>query len=395
MQLILKCVTKKRLKYKREERVKKIFERTIYSGVQKYTSTRKLHRKEADTCYYIVYRDHDGKTIREKCGWASQGWTLAKAQQRRIERLAALQKGEPAPQKRKEVPTFGEVATRYIQWIRDNNPGDHGPDVSRYNHYIFPSLAPLRLDEVTPLILEDLKSSLHALAPQTVKHVLSLVRRIINKAITWDLWNGPNPVQRVKLPRINNARVRFLSYDEAKLLLAALKDRSITVHDMSLLALHCGLRLGEVTALKAYNVDLDNRIIHISDSKNGTHRVAHMTTDVAEMLATRLKGLDPDDYVFRDRRHKGRITGVSATFDRAVDSLGYNEGITDRRQRVVYHTLRHTYASWLVMQGTNILVVKELMGHKTLAMTERYSHLAPSASKAAVAVLEETMRDKS
>jgi site-specific recombinase XerD len=74
---------------------------------------------------------------------------------------------------------------------------------------------------------------------------------------------------------------------------------------------------------------------------------------------------------------------MSDTFDRVVAALGFNEGITDRRQKVCFHTCRHTYASWLVEGGTDLYVVKELLGHKTLAMTERYSHLRPDTLQAA------------
>ena len=57
--------------------------------------------------------------------------------------------------------------------------------------------------------------------------------------------------------------------------------------------------------------------------------------------------------------------------------MGLNEGITDPRQKLVFHSLRHTYASWLVQGGEAVYTVQKLIGHSTLAMTERYSHLAP------------------
>ena len=63
--------------------------------------------------------------------------------------------------------------------------------------------------------------------------------------------------------------------------------------------------------------------------------------------------------------------------------LGYNEGIVDRRQRVCFHTLRHTYASWAVMAGVPIFIVAKALGHKTIAMTQRYSHLAPDSHRVA------------
>jgi integrase len=89
---------------------------------------------------------------------------------------------------------------------------------------------------------------------------------------------------------------------------------------------------------------------------------------------------------------------VSDTFARVIDELGFNntgeftedaEGnplpvkIQDRRQRVVFHSLRHTFASWLVMKGVPLYTVAQLMGHSTIIMTQRYSHLAPDSMRRA------------
>jgi len=83
------------------------------------------------------------------------------------------------------------------------------------------------------------------------------------------------------------------------------------------------------------------------------------------------------------------IKKVPNSFFSVINRLGWNEGIEDRRQRATFHTLRHTYASWLAIQGTSILTIKELLGHKTLAMTERYSHLIPDVKQDAVKKMEE------
>jgi len=359
-----------------------------YPGVYVNEHTTRKHMGQPDECYYICYR-YRKKLKWEKIGWASEGYTPAYAENIRAERIRTKRHGDDLPKKKGTPPTFKNTGDQYIKWLEANRTGNTGPDVSRYNNHLLPALGKLALDEITTERLESLKTSLQEdLSPQTVKHVLSLVRRIINRAITQRQWTGGNPVSRVDMPRVNNRRVRFLSYEDARTLLNALKERSPLVHDMALLSLHCGLRLGEVTGLQPQHIDLASGIIHVMDSKNGTSRAAYPTADVSAMLSGRIKGLAANEYVFQDRRHDGRITGISASFDRVVESLGLNNGVTDRRQRVVYHTLRHTYASWLVMQGTSIMVVKELLGHKSLAMTERYSHLAPSASRAAVAKFE-------
>jgi len=80
---------------------------------------------------------------------------------------------------------------------------------------------------------------------------------------------------------------------------------------------------------------------------------------------------------------------VSNLFERVMAKLKFNEGITDRRDKLVFHSLRHTYGSWLAMQGTTILIIKELLGHKKIEMTMRYAHLLPDHKKEAVLQLAE------
>jgi len=117
-----------------------------------------------------------------------------------------------------------------------------------------------------------------------------------------------------------------------------------------------------------------------------------MTVAVKKILQKRKTAL-PDDFIFKDRAHGGKINGVSAAFARAVKRLKFNEGISDRRNKVVFHTLRHTFASWLVSQNESILTIKELLGHKCLNMTLRYAHLCSDSKKQATLNLEKVFNE--
>ena len=84
--------------------------------------------------------------------------------------------------------------------------------------------------------------------------------------------------------------------------------------------------------------------------------------------------------------------GVSKSFRKLIDRLKLNDGIDDPRQRVYFHTLRHTFASWLAIKSTPILTIKELLGHKTLAMTERYAHLSPDHKRTAASGVDDMLK---
>jgi integrase len=231
------------------------------------------------------------------------------------------------------------------------------------------------------------------LAPGTIRHCLALFRQILNKAILWGMYKGENPIKGIKMPAVQNQRVRFLSYEDADLLLQELKKSSEQLHDMALISLHCGLRAGEIFNLKGQDIDFDNGLIHISDPKNKESRKAFMTEEVKAVLLNRVPA-SPDEYVFKDRRHGGKVNHVSGQFWRIVKLLGFNDGINDSRQIITFHSLRHTFASWLALQGETLLTIKELLGHKTLAMTIRYAHLIPDHKKRATLKLEELFKKK-
>lgn len=78
-------------------------------------------------------------------------------------------------------------------------------------------------------------------------------------------------------------------------------------------------------------------------------------------------------------------------FRKAIEKTGLNEGITDQRNKIVFHTFRHTFASWIVQMGTPLPVVSQLLGHSNLQMTMRYAHLSPSQTHAAVNIISEKL----
>jgi len=152
--------------------------------------------------------------------------------------------------------------------------------------------------------------------------------------------------------------------------------KSKQLHDMSLLSLHCGLRAGEIFNLTWNDVDFEHGTIFVKDTKSGRNRNAIMTADIRTILKERKDQSKSNGFVFQSTSGK-KIMEVPDTFARSVEKLGFNDGVDDARQKAVFHTLRHTYASWLVMSGVDLYTVQRLMGHSSISMTERYSHLAP------------------
>lgn len=164
---------------------------------------------------------------------------------------------------------------------------------------------------------------------------------------------GPCPAMEVKKPKINNSRMRFLTHEETRLLPDAIRQKSESCFRNCVLAVNCGLRAGEIFNLKWQDANPKDGTLFIKGAKGGQSRYAFMTNQVKELFAELTPG-KPDEYVFKDILNGGKIRRVSNVFQRTVKELGFNEGITDSRNKVVFHTLRHTFASKLAGNGVDL-----------------------------------------
>jgi len=383
-----------------------------YPGVRWREHPERKHGVNFDR-YFVIRYKLDGKDRQESLGWASQGWTEQKANARLAELKEAQRTGQGAvtlAEKRqqaadarqaeaearateeRENTTLAQVWEKYLPVAQANKAAHTAyAEEAAYRLWLSPALAGKPLRDIKPIHLERIKKTMTEAgrSAQTIRHVLAALRQVFNFAKRHGLYAGDNPVSLVKKPAADARRLRFLTHDEAERLLAALAERESNVHDMTLLALHCGLRAGEIFSLTWGDVDMERGVLILRDTKSGKTRAAYMTEAVAAMLAG-IKRRGQNDLVFLSA-NGGRIVQISETFNRVVAALGFNNGVTDPRQKVVFHTLRHTFASWLVEQGIDLYSVKELMGHGTLAMTERYSHLSPDKLRRAIKTLEAGM----
>ncbi len=377
--------------------------KTRFSGVRYREHPTRKHGVKRDRYFTIRYQG-GGDRKEEGLGWTSNGWTEEKAAIELAKLKEAHTKGEgpirlrekreirQAKRRKEEVKqitlktffneTYYPIAKLSKKFDTYRKEDEH------FRLYIDQVIGDTPVLKIVPLHLERIKK--HMLdagkAPRTIEYVFATIRQIWNMAKRDGLVEIESPTKKVKLPKISNARLRFLTHEEADALLEELKSKSMQLHNISLVSLHCGLRASEIFRLTWGDLDFDHETLTLRDTKSGRTRYQPMTDEVKAMLRALERG-NANGCVFTNRKGK-KIEKISNAFPRAVEKLGFNKGITDRRQRLVFHSLRHTYASWLVEDGTDLYAVKELMGHSTMAVTERYSHLKQETLRKAVKRLQ-------
>lgn len=384
--------------------------KTSYPGVRYREHPTRKNGIGKDRYFSIRYK-LDGALKEEALGWGSEGWTaerasLERAQLRKAhktgEGAASLQEKRYIEQDRREQARVEQVRLEkenisfevffndiYLPIAEMNKKsGTCKKEAALCNKWVMPTIKGLPLKEINPLSLERVKKRLLTAgkSPKTIQHIFAIVRQTWNLAKREGFVIGDSPTKQVKLPKIDNERQRFLTHEEANILIDNVRCRSQQLYELCLIALHCGLRAGEIFKLTWADVDIDRKILMLRGTKSGKSRVAFMTEEVADLFRTKSPS-KPSDLVFTSAMGK-QIISVSNAFDRAVKEIGLNNGINDSKQRVCFHSLRHTYASWHVESGTDLYVVQKLLGHSNFKMTERYSHLGENTLQAAVKTFE-------
>jgi len=231
------------------------------------------------------------------------------------------------------------------------------------------------LFEITPQMIEKYKAArLEKVAPATVNRELACLKHMYNKGIEWG-YTKSNPVKSVKLLKEPPGRLRYLRPEEVKKLLDACKGylRSIVIT-----ALNTGMRKGEILALKWKDVDLENRKITVRNAKNNETRVIPVNKTLYQELES-LSQKPNGEYVFTNGG--GHPFGdIKKGFISALKRAEIKD--------FHFHDLRHTFGSHLVMQGIDLKTVQQVMGHKQIKMTMRYSHLSPEYVQEAIERLD-------
>lgn len=366
-------------------------ERTKYQGVYLRRSDKKRNPLDGkfDGCFYYSVKENGTKKW-IKVGWKSEGFTAQVAMQKRADHMQVLRYGEPvrdvAPLSADEPSTmsFGDAWRLYQEKWMPNLSKPAG-EVGRYKIHIAPRFADSPLDEIKPLDLESFKQELgkKGLSPKSVKHILCLMRSVYNKMIEWELYDGRVPLAKIKMPKIDNARIRYLTPTEADKALSLLRDIHITWWRMASVSLNAGLRLGEVVDLIWGDLDMDAGVIHVRFGKSGT-RMAYMNETLKAMFSEMEPGKKSEWVFSSNRSGVGCPPNITKVFHRVVKQMGLNNNVKDSRQKVVFHSLRHTFASWLAIKGTPLYTIATLMGHSTLEMTKRYAHLCPDNHREAI-----------
>jgi len=332
-----------------------------------------FERPRESGIWWVRYADNFGRIHREKVG--PKGLAKATYQKRKTE----VREGKFFPEtlRRKREMLFKDMVKLYLEDHARPNKRSYLDDAYRAKRLraVFGDKA---LSEITLQDIERFKGKLaQEVSPKTVDHHIGLLKTIYNKAIQWGKTEA-NPTKDAKLFRRNNQRVRFLSDEEEAKLKAVFDPRFWHFVE---LAIHTGMRRGEMFNLRWADTNFQTRIITIPRSKSGETRHIPMndrTVEILRGLPSRMKS----EWVFPSLTGATPMGGDNFS-KRVFNPAVKKAGIENFR----WHDLRHTFASRLVMKGNDLRTVQELMGHKDITMTLRYSHLSPAHKMAAVQTL--------
>jgi len=284
-----------------------------------------------------------------------------------------------------------------------------------YLRWVSPVIGKMPLRSVRSMHVQAVETKLREAGKsvRTQMYARQIIHRVFELAIDAGAAIGKNPAKRTrrigtKEERLDNARLGWLTRDEAVNLLTELKHRARAaciasyghdrlmetsnapwdLHDSALLSLATGMRAGEIFNLQWGRVDLTHRKLTVDETKSGKDRILNIESiEFFEMLQRRRSRADDTSgsaLVFPGRRRNTIKVNVSKAFRAAVKALmarpvedGGIEPRAKKRDAVCFHTLRHSYATWFMQDGGDIYDLKYRLGHRDVTTTQRYAKHAP------------------
>jgi site-specific recombinase XerD len=340
------------------EKIRGLFEKIPDSGV-----------------WWISWQDANGKQHREKIG-------------RRKDAIDLLAKRRTETLQRKKLPerfrqagvTFKQLCDDAIEYSKHSNTPKSTHELQLKIDAMLPEFSDRKADEITKqeivrwLAHQAESREWKASSRNRWQAAFSLIFRvgIDNEKIT------RNPAAKIRRKQEDNGRVRFLTDEEENKLRASISTlRLQAAFDLSV---YTGMRQGEQFSLQKRQIDHTLKQVHLPKTKNGKPRRIPLNKTAMEAIEVLLTD-NKSKYVFPNGRKDGdAVQGARGWFPDSVSRAGIED--------YTWHDNRHTFASRLVMAGTDLRTVADLLGHRSLQMVMRYTHLAPEHNAAAVARVE-------
>jgi integrase len=332
--------------------------------------------KRKNSPYYFMKFQLNGQRIYESTKTKNKKFAEEIFLNRRNEIINGIM-----PAREKEIDrsyTFDDLSGKYIGWMTGRQKG------AKVKGYIIGMLVKrigkLKLNQISINDMEQLQSDYlkNDYKISYINKILTVFKAMFNKALDWEMITEEDlkRVRKAKQLKGENKRLRYLSDEEAERLIDSCDNY---LKPIVITALNTGMRKSEILQLTWDRVDLKNRIILLDITKNGERREIPINDTLLNTLSGIVRNIKCD-YVFYNAETLKPYFDLERVWQRAL----IKSHILDFH----FHDLRHTFASMLVMKGIDLTTVKELLGHKDIKMTLRYSHLSQAHIKNAVEILD-------
>jgi len=355
--------------------------KTRYTGVY-YRET-----QDKEKVYYITYKipGSERKLKWEKVGTKGEGISPIFCKKLRDQKIVKIRLGEMAPDRTREL-TLKEVSDEYFEQLEAKSKKNLGSVYDTHlNHMGNMLVCNIDEDAIEKLrrskLKEVSKKTKRTLSPKTVNNILALLSSIMHYAKKRKYIKA---VPHIKKNSVDNTRSRFLSTEEIEMLYRTIDASTLRTKErikiFVMLSLSTGGRLNSILGIQGKHIDRTNRNVTLHNYKTESTYTAY----IPQHIMDKIPHLKPQEYLIPVADEKQIQRPLQGIMDRL-----FNEGLDpeDRKSRVVIHTLRHTFASHLAINGTPIQTIMKLMDHSDIKMTLRYAKLMPDQGREAVEAL--------
>lgn len=361
---------------------------------KRYTGVYYEELQNGDKSYHITFKENNKKKW-IKIGLHSEGIREAYCNNKRNEIVTKIRLGEDLPHvAKKNIKTLNEISKMCFDEKALHNK-DNERSRSRFNKHFENTLGHLPLNKISKEHIQDLQKQKiqEKLAPKTINYMIAQLNSIYKWAIQNDIYKDKNPCENIENLKLDNKRIRYLELEEIKKLKKEIKENKY-LYMFIMLSLATGGRLETICNIRPKNIKKDG-IVDLYDFKNESWYIGFLDKEFLEQLKQFLKDENKQDNDlllqatenpdYTSRYYQRRLKPI-------LDKLFNSElDVKDAKNRVVIHTLRHTFASHLAINEAPILTIQKLMNHKDIESTMIYAKLSKNSGQDYVSKITQNM----